>query len=187
MSTQRIALISTVVLTLALAPAALAQTPLGSEFTYQGQLKLLGSPLNDTADFEFRLFDADVDGNMIGSVWPVDNVTVVDGLFTVEVDFGVLAFDGENRWLEIDVASPSGGAFTTLSPRQPLTANPYSLQTRGIFVDDVGNVGVGKTDPATALDVNGTATATAFVGDGSGLTNLPVVGGLWSENGPDIF
>ncbi len=53
---------------------------------------------------------------------------VVDGYFTVELDFGGGIFDGDKRWLEIslrlgDTADP----FTLLSPRQEVTASPYAL------------------------------------------------------------
>ncbi|MEZ4965120.1 MAG: tail fiber domain-containing protein [Saprospiraceae bacterium] len=36
-----------------------------------------------------------------------------------------------------------------------------------------GGVGVNKNNPASALDVNGTVTATAFAGDGSALSGIP--------------
>lgn len=150
-------LFCSILLALAVAGSAAAQTPLGTHFSYQGQLRLLGAALDDTADLEFTLWDADVDGNQVGSLVAANDVLVVDGLFTVDLDFGAEAFNGNARWLEIAVRSPAGsGEFTTLNPRQPLSAVPYALQTRGLYTNAAGNrVGVGTTNPTAPLHVSG--------------------------------
>ena len=119
-----------------IAGGAWAQAPLRTAFTYQGQLKKAGVLLTGTADLEFSLWDdagsgdPPAGGNQIGSTVSVANVAVTNGLFTLEVDFGVGAFTGqEARWLHIAVRSPHDPSdtepFTPLSPRQPLTAPPY--------------------------------------------------------------
>lgn len=112
-----------------------AQTPLGTAFTYQGQLKDGGSAADGVFDFRFRPYDAPVGGAQVGSESCADNVSVVDGVFLVAVDFGT--FTAEERFLEIDVRADTGlncqnhpQDWVTLSPRQPLTATPYALFAR---------------------------------------------------------
>ena len=52
----------------------------------------------------------------------------------------------------------------------------------------LGNVGIGTATPNSKLQVAGTVNATAFVGDGSGLTNLPGGGSsVWSTMGNDAY
>lgn len=113
------------------------QAVVGSAFTYQGQLRQGGSPVNGTCDFQFSLWNAASGGTQVGGTQTRSNVAVSNGLFTVEVDFGVggifepAPFTGEARWLAVAVRCPTGtGGYTTLTPRRPLTAVPYALSLR---------------------------------------------------------
>lgn len=103
-------------------------TALGNSFTYQGRLTDAGSPANGTYDLRFILYDADSAGASVGSTQTKEDVTVTNGLFSVELDFGVAAFNGDARWVEISVRpGASAGTFTVLSPRQPISPTPYAL------------------------------------------------------------
>src|SRR5437773_3420699 len=92
----------------AIALPSTAQTPLGTDFTYQGQLKASGLSAISAADFQFSLFNTQTGGVQVSPMLPKDNVGVLNGLFTTSLDFGVAAFNGEARWLEVAVRSPAG-------------------------------------------------------------------------------
>jgi len=130
-----------------------AAAPLDSGFTYQGSLEINGSAMTGTVDFQFSLWDAGSGGTQIGTTVTYNAVAVDGGLFAVNLDFGFEVFNGDARWLEVSVRNPAGsGSFVTLR-RQPLNPSPYSLQTRGIFVDNQLNVGIGTTNPGGRLAV----------------------------------
>lgn len=107
--------------------ATLQAAPLGSAFTYQGTLAQNGLSVTEDCDFEFGIWDAAAGGVEVAVTVDVLNVSVNDGVFTVELDFGSGSFDGDARWLEIAVACPAGGGLTTLAPRQELTPTPHAL------------------------------------------------------------
>ncbi len=107
------------------------QAALGTAFTYQGHLKKDGTPVNGNCDFLFSLWDAETGGNQIGSNVEKTNVPVSNGLFTVQLDFGSGAFQGDARWLEITIKC-AGDLGYVLSPRQLLTPAPYALALPGL-------------------------------------------------------
>lgn len=129
-----------------------ATIPTGTMFTYQGRLIDSNKSADGQYDFQFKLYDSLLTGMQSGNTIDINNLDVIDGYFTTELDFGSDVFNGDARWLEID-ARPNGGGFTTLSPRQEITPVPYSLQTRGIFVDNAGNVGIGTKNPQARLSL----------------------------------
>ena len=99
---------------------------LGTAFTYQGRLaSSAGAPQTGTYDMRFELYDDASGGSQVGATQSL-SVPVSRGLFTVTLDFGAV-FDGTALWLEVAVKAPADGSYTTLSPRQALTATPYAL------------------------------------------------------------
>ena len=128
--------------------AGLAYAGGGTALTYQGRLLNAGEPANGLFNVDFNLWDDPVVGIQIGSTVMFNSLPISDGLFTVELDFGANAFDNNDRWLEIVING------TELTPRQPITRAPYSIQTRGIFVDQDQNVGIGTTNPQAKLHID---------------------------------
>jgi hypothetical protein len=143
-----------IALALVLPVAAFAQTsnPVGTAFTYQGQLQKGTLPHDGTADFVFRLFDSATGGIQVGSDFSVNGLALTNGLFTTSLDFGQV-YDGQARWLEISVKTAGDAGFTTLTPRQPLAAVPYAQRvltgagssqwlTQSNGINYMGHVGV---------------------------------------------
>ena len=80
--------------------APLLQTPAGTAFTYQGWLTdEFQQPINDTCNFEFGLWDDATLGSELAS-HIFSSVQVVNSLFTVSLQFGAGAFNGDMRFLQ---------------------------------------------------------------------------------------
>jgi len=103
------------------------QAAMGTAFTYQGQLRRDGNLVHGACDFRFTLWDAETGGNQIGPTQDKASVSVTNGLFTVQLDFGAEAFRGDARWLQVAVRCTGDVGYVTLTPRQPLTPAPYAV------------------------------------------------------------
>ncbi|MBL9120824.1 MAG: hypothetical protein JNL80_13015 [Phycisphaerae bacterium] len=153
--------------------SASADGPVGTGITYQGQLRQAGLPYQGTVGIlRFQLFDGAGAGAVAVSA-PIEfnDVLVTDGLVTVDLDFGLLAFAGDERWLEITVDG------TVLAPRQRLAAAPFALFALSGNEGPQGPTGpagptgatgpqgpIGQTGPAGPTGATGPQGATGPIG-----------------------
>jgi hypothetical protein len=183
-------------------PAALAQTPVDTSFTYQGELSLSGTPAAGPFDLRFTLFDAASGGNQIGVVLCSDNLSIVNGRVAVSLDFGA-AFAGQKRYLQVEVRPDTGfgcdnaSGYTALTPRQELSAAPYASyalqattatsaltagnatslngQSAGFYQDAANLTGTLSSAQLSGVYSNPltlTNAGNVFAGDGASIINL---------------
>lgn len=139
-------------------------------FTYQGLLTNNNQNASGLYDLRFRLYDAALGGNQVGSTLCADNVQVTGGRFSVSLDFG--AVFGGTRYLEIDARQDSGlncaspAGFVTLGPRTTVTSSP-----RAIYSNAAGNADtLGGLSPSFFTDA---ANLTGTLSDSRLSTNVP--------------
>ena len=127
-------------------------------FTYQGRLKNASGPMNGKCDVKFDLYNASTGGAPLKTETKT-NVIVSDGYFSVSLDFGNDAFEGDARWMGISVACPTGGTLAPLTGRVALNAAPYAHSLRpGATV---------SSNATTGAVIRGVSSATS--GDSAGL------------------
>lgn len=145
----------------ALMSSAGLAAPVTSAFTYQGEFTNAGALVNGTADLRFRLYDAAAGGLQVGATLGATNVSVQNGRFAVDLDFGIGSFNtGQARWLEIEVRTPAGaGGYTLLTGRQAVRPTPFALYALS------GNPGpTGPVGPAGPAGPQGPQGATGPAG-----------------------
>ena len=142
-------------------------TPVDYTFTYQGQLRNAGALVNGPVDLRITLWDSDVAGGQVGPINNYQAVPITEGRFALGLNFGATAFDGSNRWVQLEFRSPAGsGQYLTLNPRDKIMATPYAMFAlnggNGIWnynaesqsVSVLGQkVGIGTSNPTAALEV----------------------------------
>ena len=142
--------------------------PMGTAFTYQGRLIDANGPADGQYDFEFRLYaDPVLNSYQIGGTVDINDLDVIDGYFTVLLDFGNNAFTGNARWLEVGVRpGDSEDRVTRLSPRHEVTPTPYAIYAENTGNDNdwmvsdsnmysipTGYIGIGTNAPVSKLEV----------------------------------
>jgi hypothetical protein len=157
----------------------------GTAFTYQGRLDEAGQPATGLYDFRCQLYDTMQFGTLVSGTVTNDAVSVTNGLFLLNLDFGAAPFNGAERWLAILVRTNTGSAFTALKPRQRLAPTPYALHAaNAASAATAVSVGAGAVGPG-GLQIN--AVNGGQIADGTisavDVNAATFAGTFWKANG----
>jgi hypothetical protein len=138
---------------------------LTSAISVQGVLAVNGAPADGVYDLRLTPFADPGATTPLAPAQEIDNVLVLAGAFTAQVDFGRALYQGDRLFIELAVREGnSTGAYEVLLPRQELTAAPYALKPAAGSVTDLelapGAVGANQLAPAA---VNSSRLADAAV------------------------
>lgn len=130
-----------------------------------------------------------------------NNGNVLYNGMTVSIDGGGLLQVGTNTTLSpvtldggvsigpfsgsVDRAAPANGLIVSgnVGIGTWLPTGIFEVGNRRLNVLNTGNVGIASINPGMTLDVVGSVRATAFFGNGSGLTGLPSGSSQWTGTG----
>ena len=158
------------------ASAAHGQT---TTFTYQGQLSDAGALANGSYDLRFALFDTVAGGAQIGANRDMPAVAVRAGVFTVQLDFGVSAFPGADRFVEIAVKPAGGGKPHDAGAAQEISLSPYAIRTlSAATADALSSACVGCVQNAQIDSVAGSKRRSGLIPAAS----LPAGSGNYVQN-----
>ena len=107
---------------------------LSNSFSYQGSLMDSGQAANGSYDLQFELQTQA--GAAVGSPVLLEDVAVIQGVFTVDLDFGAAVTSGDFQ-LQIGIRPGSStGSYTLLSPATRIAPTPQA-QIAGMAVEAV--------------------------------------------------
>lgn len=107
--------------------------PMPRAITYQGRLAVGATPVTGDANVRFTLCDSAAAPLALTAVAPDTTRSftgISAGLVSTPLDFGPVIDTPQALWLNIEVESPPGSGFVTLSPRQPITPAPQARVAR---------------------------------------------------------
>jgi hypothetical protein len=152
-----------------------AVTQVPNQINYQGMLTDGdGNPVNATLSIQFKIYENAAITVGETPLWEeTQSVLVKEGIYSVLL--GSVApvtasvFDGNVRYLGVTI-----GTDPEMTPRRALVSVGYAYRAHkadnmeGINVEN-GKVGIGKIDPAEALDVDGNIHASGIIKSGNSI------------------